>query len=116
MYTLDDYEKAKAELAHWQRVWENYTGNNPNKYHADIKAAAEKVRAIKQHLQNTGVLELSEKEKFEKELDLAFPNAKSKEIVEYKGKKYRRRFFPLEQSRSGKTVTAWGKRWELVDQ
>ena len=114
MYTLEDYEKAKAGLARWNAAWDNYTGNNPDKYHADIKAAARKVREIEQYLKSSGVLELNEREKLEKELDRAFPNAKSKEVVRYEGKKYRRRFFPLEKSRSGKTVTEWGKSWELV--
>ena len=116
MYTLEDYKKAKAELTRWNEAWDNYTGNNPDKYQANIKAAARKVREIEQYLKDIGVLELTEKEKLEKELDWAFPNAKSKEIVEYKGKKYIRRFFSLEKSRSKKTVKEWGKSWEPVEQ
>lgn len=116
MYTLEDYKKAKAKLARWNDAWDNYTGNNPDKYQADIKAAAQKAREIEQYLKDVGVLELTEKEKLEKELDQIFPNAKSKEIVEYNGKKYRRRFFPLEKSRSRKTVTEWGKSWESAEE
>ena len=116
MYTLEDYENAKAELARWNERGNNYTGNNPDKYQADIKAAARKVREIEQFLKDAGVLELTEKEHLEKELDRAFPNAQSKEVVEYNGKRYRRRFFPLEKSRSGKTVKEWAKSWEPVEE
>lgn len=114
MYTLKDYEDAKAELARWNDRWDNYSGNNPNKYKTDIKNAERNVREIEQHLKDAGILVLTENEKLEKELDLAFPNAENKETVEYNGKKYRRRFLPLEKSRSRKSVTKWGKYWELV--
>lgn len=116
MYTLEDYENAKAELASWNERWENYSGNNPDKYQADIKAAERKVRDIERYLKDIGVLELTEKEKLEKDLDQAFPGAQSKEVVEYNGKKYRRRYWPIEKSRSRKTVTEWGKSWELVEE
>ena len=116
MYTLEDYKKAKTELDRWNDAFDNYSGNNPDKYQADIKAAARKVREIEQYLKDVGILELTEKEKLERELDRAFPNAKSKEIVQYKGKKYIRRFFPIERSRSRKTVMEWGKSWESVEQ
>lgn len=116
MCTVDDLQEAKADLARWNERWANYSGNNPDKYQADIKAAARKVRAIEQALKDQGVLPLTEKEVLEKKLDAEFPDARSKEVVEYKGKKYRRRFWPLERSSSGKTVTEWGKSWELVKQ
>lgn len=116
LYTLEDYKDAKAELARWNEQWDNYMGNNPDKYQADIKTSARKVREIGQYLKGAGVLELTEIEKLETELDGAFPNAQSKEVVEYNGKKYRRRFCPLEKSRSQKTVTEWGKSWEPVEE
>jgi hypothetical protein len=115
LYTDAELEQAKFELARWNEKWENYSGNNPGKYQSDIKASARKVREIERHLKDTGVLKLTKKEKSDKELDCAFPNAQSKEVVEYKGGKYRGRFRPLEWSRSRKTVTAWGKGWESVE-
>jgi len=45
---------------------------------------------------------------------MAFPEARSKEIVEYQGKYYQRRYVPLEKSRSRQTVTDWGKDWVEV--
>jgi hypothetical protein len=111
-YTLADLERAKSDLAAWQQRWDNYTGNNPDKYQADIRSARAEVQRIEQYLKLTGVIPLTEPEKLERELDAAFPNAKSREIVEYQGRKFQRRFFPLEKSRSRKTVTAWGRSWE----
>jgi len=116
LYTLENYEKAKSDLADWNERWNNYTGNNPDKHQSDIKAAAKKVREIEQYLKDVGILQPSEKEKLEKDLDRAYPNAQSKEIVVHNGIKYQRRFFPLEQSRSGKTVKEWAKSWEPVDE
>lgn len=114
MYTLEDYEKAKSARAEWNDRWNNYMGNNPDKYQSDLKAAAKKVREIEQYLKDAGLLPLSEKEKVERDLDRAFPNAQSKEIVVHNGMKYQRRFLPLDKSRSGKTVKEWAKSWEPV--
>jgi hypothetical protein len=63
-----------------------------------------------------GLLERSYKEKLERELNRIFPNAQSKEIVEHNGKKYRRRYWPLEKNRSGKTVKEWDKSWVMVEE
>lgn len=114
MYTLDDYEKAKSELRRWSDAWDNYSGNNPDKYQADIKAARRRVRELEEYLKAHGLIERTEREILEKEIDAAFPNAKSKEIVSFRGKRYMRRFFPLEKSRSRKTVNEWGRSWEEI--
>ncbi|MCA1494947.1 hypothetical protein I6F11_29405 [Ensifer sp. NBAIM29] len=115
MATLEELEEARSELARWTERLDNYSGNNPNKYRADINAARQRVRELEDDLKAAGALPRSAQEQLESELDRAFPNAKSKEIVEYRGRKYLRRFWPLERSNSGKTVTQWGKGWELVD-
>jgi hypothetical protein len=47
-------------------------------------------------------------------IDAQHPSARSGEVVEHAGQRYRRRFFPEEKSRSGKTVTEWGRTWEAV--
>jgi hypothetical protein len=39
------------------------------------------------------------------------PMLGSTEIVEFEGRRYQRRFYPLERSRSRKTVTEWGREW-----
>jgi len=117
MYTSDDYEKAKNEARKWDDAFDRYSGNNPKKYQSEIKQARAKLRVIEQDLKSRGVIMMNDKEKLEAELDKQFPEAKSKQIVEYKGNRYQRQYFPLEKSRSGKTVTEWGKTWiEIPEQ
>ena len=115
MYSIEDYEKAKEELARWRQKWDNYSGNNPNKYQSEIKVASRKVAEIEKYLKDAGDIALTENEKIEKELDRAFPDARIGEVVLYNGKKYRCCFFPIEKSRSGKTVARWGKYWKPVN-
>ncbi|HCJ7274148.1 TPA: hypothetical protein NVH30_003823 [Vibrio cholerae] len=87
MYTLEDLRAAQAELDLWQGRWDRYDGNNPNKYQADIRNAQSRVRSITESLKASGMLERSEQENLEVRLDRQFPNAQSKEIVEFEGKK-----------------------------
>lgn len=114
MYTLEGYEKAKADLKELTDLFDRYSGNNPDKYQADIKMARSKLRIIEAYLKEAGTLSSTNQERLERELDKAFPDASSKQIVEFKGKRYQRRFFPLEKSRSRKTVREWGKSWVEV--
>lgn len=112
MYTLEDLENARAKLKHQEERWSSYRGNNPNKYRSDVKSARFTYRLIQDYLKSIGVIELTEKEKLEKELDEKFPDVQSKEIVEYNGKRYKRLYFPGGVSNSGKTVKSWGRTWE----
>ena len=116
-YTVDDLEKAREALRAWEDRFDRYTGNNPNKYQSDIKAARREVRMLEDALKADGAIPLNEKEQLERELDAAFPDAKSKQIVEHGGRRFQRRFWPVEKSRSGKTVTKWGRGWtEIPDE
>ena len=115
MYTLEDLEKAHEELDSWNDRWANYSGNNPNKYRNQISDAGGKVSRIKDHLKRVGVIEKSKKELFDEKLDKKFPDARSREVVEYYGKRYQLIFTPLSKSRSGKTVKRWGKDWVKLD-
>lgn len=110
-YVLADLQAAKDELAAWNKRFDEYTGNNPDKYQADIKSARARVREIESALKTSGAIPKSQHEQIESALDRLFPNARSKEIVDYEGKKYERRFTPLEWSRSRKSVTVWGRSW-----
>jgi len=114
VYTADDLEKAREALRAWEDRFDRYTGNNLDKYQSDIKAARREVRMIEGALKADGAISLSEKEQLEKELDAAFPEATSKQIVEHGGRRFQRRFWPVEKSRSGKTVTEWGRGWTEV--
>lgn len=114
MYTLNDYKKAKVELERLNQQWENYSGNNPNKFQTSIAAARSKVRIIETTLKAVGYIPRTPQEELEHRLDSEFPNARSKQIVDFEGKYYIRRFTPLEISLSGKSVTEWSKSWEEV--
>ncbi|WP_407353298.1 hypothetical protein [Luteimonas sp. R10] len=69
MYTIADLEKAKAERETIEARWDNYSGNNPNKFHSDRNAANAKVDLIEAHLKSSGGIPLSEHEILERELD-----------------------------------------------
>ena len=114
MHTLAEYEAAKAELEALHRQWESYSGNSPDKYRASTNTARANVHLIESSLKATGQLQRSPKEELNQLLDLAFPNAASRQIVEYQGKRYVKRFTPIGKSLSGKTVKAWNAFWDEV--
>lgn len=114
-YTLDDLEKARERLKSLNDAYANDSSNNPNKYRSDIEIASSDVRLIRYELINAGLIEMTEKEKLQADLDKLYPNAKSKSVVEYKGKKYKICYWPI-KSRSGKTVQEWRHRWEELDE
>jgi len=115
LYTLEDLDVAREALKSWQDKFDRYSGNNPDKYQADIKSASRTVRQIENSLKALGQIPLSEHEELERDLNAAFPNAESNQIVEFRGRKYQRKFWPIERSRSRKTVTEWGRGWTEVD-
>ncbi len=114
MYGLNDLEKAIEEKNLWDDRFANDSSNNPNKYEAQRRDAGIKVRLITKNLKENGILEKTESEKLNEELDKIYPNAKSKTIVTYNDKKYQIRYFPVVKSRSRKTVKEWGHSWEEI--
>lgn len=82
MYTIEDHAAAKARLESLNQRWENYDGNNPNKYTADIAAARADLHLIEEGLKQTGLLPRTEIEERDLQLDKAFPNTQSKQAVE----------------------------------
>jgi hypothetical protein len=50
MYTLADYERAKAELSHWSEASDRYSGNHPGKYQSSIRVARRQLRMIEGYL------------------------------------------------------------------
>jgi hypothetical protein len=113
-YTLEDLNKAKEDFRVADARAENSNRNNPEFGQADIRAAQDRVEIITAELKRLGLLPKTEKEKLEDAIDAQFLNAKSKQIVEYEGKRYRLKFAPARMSRSGKTVTKWSRWWEKV--
>lgn len=113
-YTLEGLEKARAELKRLTDAWDNYSGNNPNKYQSQIKSARLQVSIIESALKANGTIPLTEHEQLERELDRLHPDAESKLIVEHNGKRYQRWYAPAAVSNSGKTVQAWDRGWREV--
>jgi len=50
MTTRGEIEIARRDLADWMERFDNYSGNNPNKYQSDIKAARRRVRQLEDDL------------------------------------------------------------------
>lgn len=111
MYKLEDLEKAIQNRRQWLEAFGNDSSNNPNKYQAQIRDADIEVRKIERYLKDKGIIKKSESEILDDELDSIYPNAESKKIVNYKGKRYQIKYFPVIKSRSRKTVKEWGHTW-----
>lgn len=92
-----------------------YGSNNPDENRSRIAELAKKIRDLEKELKIKGELPVSESEKISFQLDKLYPNARSKTVVEFEGKKYEIRYFPIDTSRSGKTVKEWGHEWKLKD-
>lgn len=110
-YTLDDHARATQELAGLHEKWENYSGNNQNKYRAQIEAFRAALFRIEQSLKEAGLLKRTAQEERDAALDAAFPNAPSRQIVDWEGQRYQRRYTPVATSVSGKTVREWKGYW-----
>lgn len=111
MDLLEQLAEATAELERLQDQWDGYMGNNPNKYRSVIKNAREKCNDLAVQCKIEGLIPYTEQELLTKKLNAEFPNAKSKQIVELDGVKYKNTYTPREISNSGKTVKSWHQKW-----
>ncbi|RWR29902.1 hypothetical protein D2T31_08330 [Sinirhodobacter populi] len=114
--TIDDLKAAKAELESLQDRDSMDTSGNPEKYHTRIAGARQRVYEIEKALKSAGAIPRTEHEEMEFKLDKAFPAAKSRDIVEFEGTRFQRRFRPFTKSRSGKTVTTWDAYWTKLSE
>jgi len=114
MHTLEDLQAARAALESAERRWENYDGNNPNKHRSSVTQARVKVREIEADLKGRGLSPRSEHEELTHRIEQAFPNADSGRVVEFEGKRYKRRYVPRGMSLSGKTVYGYDGFWDEV--
>ena len=110
MDLLRQLAEAKANLDSELDRFDRYGGNNPNKYQSDIRSARSAYDSLERQCKIEKLMPYTEQELLELRLDAVFPNAKSKQIVEFDGAKYKRTFSP-NFSNSGKTVTSWNKDW-----
>ena len=111
MYKLEDLSDAEKELKRWDDAFVNDSSNNPNKHEAQRRDARSNVQLMTEHLKLSGIIEKTDAEKLNAELDRLYPNASSRDVVVHNGCKYQVRYFPLVKSRSRKTVKDWGHEW-----
>ena len=115
MYTIADYEEAKVKFEDAADLWSDADiHNKSNKYTARAKAASDRLREIEEYLKRQGIIPYTEHELVEEILNQKYPNAQSREVVEYDGRRYWKEFWPLERSKSGKTVKKWASGWVLL--
>jgi hypothetical protein len=114
-YSISGLEAARAKLERLNEKWDRDQGNNPEKYRPSIRKAMDDVARIHRELKERGELPWSAQEVLEHDLDTIYPDARSTEIVEHRGKRYERRWVPIERNEGG-LVSRWKGYWvELVD-
>jgi hypothetical protein len=97
-------------LVRCQLAFDNYSGNNPDKYQSSIKAARRKINIIELSLKVSGVIPRTEEELLWGRLNRMFPKAKHKDVVELDGRRFKKLVYPGEKSRSGQ-VKSWDVSW-----
>lgn len=111
-FTLEDLERER-------NLDYDIRANNPNAFRRKRQEHMQRLREIENSLIEQGILkepELTEEQKLNLELDQLYPDAESRTIVEYEGKKYQIKYFPKSTSLSGKTVKQWGHTWDLIEE
>ena len=111
MDLLEQLKEANAELETVLDRFDSYMGNNPNKYRSGIKNAREKCDVLIRLCKIEGLIPYTEDELLNEKLSRAFPNAQSKQVVEFEGVKYKNTFTPRSISNSGKTIKSWDQAW-----
>jgi hypothetical protein len=102
-YAIKDLQAAQQRLQAITSRWENYSGNNPNKYQAEMRMAQTAVRIIERELKRSGAIDYTPQEQLTMALDRRFPNADSNTIVEHEGVSYQRKYL--------KTPDGWQGYW-----
>ncbi|HEU5020025.1 MAG TPA: hypothetical protein VFT69_18855 [Pseudolabrys sp.] len=111
-YTLDDLAEAQRAVEVCENRVDNHRRNNPNYGRADLRRARDHLDLVVTNLKRQGLIPLTPKEQLDAALNAKFPNAESKLIVTFEGKRYQRRYRPARRSLSGKTVMEWHGSWE----
>lgn len=105
-------EEAKKHLDQLEERDGMDTSGNPDKYTTRIRQARDEVHRITESLKRQSVIPHTQQELLNQKLDAAFPKARSKDVVEFEGKRFQKRFSPATRSRSGNTVYRWNTWWE----
>ena len=96
--TPQDLDQAQADVTLWDERWANDNSNNPNKYWSQRQAARRRVRVLTAMLELQGDLEMTDHERLCATLDAFVPNARSGQVVEHDGLRYRRRSTPKKRA------------------
>lgn len=106
-YTPQDYYDADEALDQVLESWEG--GTVPRR---EVDQAESKLAEVIAYLRSNGTMPKTRHELLEEKLDLFFPDAASREMVEYQGERYQRRFKPLKRGKGG-GVVEWERYWLL---
>jgi len=108
-YTEQDYFAADDAYEKALAGWEN------NLLPKSVFDEAEKKLAeVIAYLRANGSMPKTRHEILEESLDRLYPEAASKEVVEYQGKRFRRLFRPLKRGKGG-GVVEWERSWSPLD-
>ncbi|MBU9486696.1 MULTISPECIES: hypothetical protein [Burkholderia cepacia complex] len=110
MYTVEDLERARADLASAERRLDDYDGNNPNKHRTQVAEAREHLYMVERALKRARLIPLTPHDELELALDEKYPGAGNKTTVEHEGKRYIKTFRPGATSLSG-GVRFWIESW-----
>lgn len=115
MYSIEEFEEYKIKHAKIEKLWsEHYSGRGKNPYNETAKELTKKLREMEVYLKKNGLIPYTEHELLEETLNQKFPMAQSKDIVIYDGAQYKKKFTPIEFSKTGKSVTKWHSGWEII--
>lgn len=107
---LADVGAAQAARDAAAARWEAYAGNNP--YPPALKAyeaASGSLESAIEAVKAAGAMPRTEAELLNLELDKAFPDAKSNEVVMHQGRRYKRKFAP-----TGNKSRPWHRYWQAL--
>lgn len=117
MYNLEDLKTAQEEFEYWSELWaQEYSEKQlTNRYDTQAKKASLKLKEIEDYLKSNGVIAYTKDELANESLNSKYPNAKSRDVQQFNGVRYQKRFFPVKKSKSGKTVKEWRTAWINLD-
>ena len=108
-YSPQDYYDADEGLDRALGLWEVGIASLE-----EVNQAKSKLAEIIAYLRANGTMPKTRHELLEERLDLLYPEAVSREIVDYEGQRYQRRFTPLKRGKGG-GVVKWEKSWLPID-
>ncbi|WP_313399895.1 hypothetical protein [Stenotrophomonas sp.] len=114
MFTLADYDAAKAAVVRLEKSWENYMGGNTKKFETQLREARDRLSTIELSLLESGELEPTELQAANLELDRLYPYAKAKTRQEFGGNIYEIHYWRESISLSGKT-TRLRHEWRRIE-